>query len=546
MKKLPLLYLGICLLAACTTVPQDDNTYVVLASNAVQQDASWNAVATHLQEKHQAQLIYFQQAPEEAKAQLQDLRPRYVAIVEKPENIYDDYVVKATALSRQIDDDIYADYLWGIITGYDAASARRMLDNSTEPFEIHNAVSDIMELNSAKWFDNYAWVDDHTKGLAGEKKGLTSPVETYTFDFDKELDVLSDFIYDYKPDLIVTATHANYDRLTVPFMPAEQSKYISDKGVIYKEYNLQRGEPLKFAGNRNVYFAVGNCLIGGVDKNPNSMVPAWINSANSATMIGYVVSTWYGRNGWGGLKYWITNPSRYTLAQAMYMNQQDMLAQMDRWDENFINVDFPFTFTPEEQQKMDESRKMMEEMRRNRRPGQPGARGQQPRNGQAPQGRPENGQAPQAAPRPVFVSANSLAMDRLKAATALEEVTMDMVGFLYDRDVVAYYGDPLWNVRMQPVEGETDFTVTQKQKGKVVTVTITTAENFSLERMEGGHFKEEHVLNLPFNYFFPARLNHPTVVPGQSWDAVVDENFLLIYDPKFEPNQTYTIQIAVE
>ena len=33
---------------------------------------------------------------------------------------------------------------------------------------------------------------------------------------------------------------------------------------------------------------------------------------------------------------------------------------------------------------------------------------------------------------------------------------------------------------------------------------------------------------------------------GQEWDAVVDENFLFIYNPILEPNQTYTITIDID
>ena len=48
---------------------------------------------------------------------------------------------------------------------------------------------------------------------------------------------------------------------------------------------------------------------------------------------------------------------------------------------------------------------------------------------------------------------------------------------------------------------------------------------------------------LPFSYFFPERLPNPRLAAGQAWNAAVDENFLLIYDPGFEPGKTYTIRL---
>ena len=85
-------------------------------------------------------------------------------------------------VSREVDDDIFADFLWGMITGYDADAAMKMVNNSTEPLLVKDAVATIMELNSAKWFDNYAWVDDHTRGLWGEKKGRDAEIKTYQID----------------------------------------------------------------------------------------------------------------------------------------------------------------------------------------------------------------------------------------------------------------------------------------------------------------------------------------------------------------------------
>ncbi|MBR3911769.1 MAG: hypothetical protein IKJ48_03790, partial [Alistipes sp.] len=126
------------------------------------------------------------------------------------------------------------------------------------------------------------------------------------------------------------------------------------------------------------------------------------------------------------------------------------------------------------------------------------------------------------------------------------EVSWDEIGFWHDRDVLAYYGDPKWDVRLQEVEGESDFTVTTKQRGGKCIVTITTHPNFSLERMQGAKFKQEHVLDLPFSHIFEKRLKNPRLAEGQQWNAVVDENFLIIYNPQLEPNSTYEIVIDVE
>lgn len=483
--------------SCCHGLPNDTSA-VVLESEAVHADADWHRVALEIQERRAADLLCFASHPDECRDALRALNPRYVIVVEKPENINDHYVMQMAALSRTMDADAYADWLWGIVTGYDAASASRMAANSEEPLVVHNCVSDIMELQSAKWFDNYAWVDDHVRARAGEKRGFDSPVNTYTFPFDDELNVLSRFIYDYDPDLIITSTHANYNLLTVPFMSARKSMFVSEGGVIWKQFDGQNTEPLAFTERRKVYFPVGNCLIAGINNDVNSMPPAWIKSANSAAVVGYVVPTWYGRNGWGALKYWLTTPGRYTLSEAVYMNQQDMLAQMNRWNPHFAEVDYPFHTSAEDV--VDDASQ----------------------------------------------SEFGLAEQCIRRATHIDTVTNDMVGFLYDRDVLAYYGDPLWNVRLQTLSEENDYTVRVRQRRGEVTVVIRTKDTFSLSRMKGDHFKEEHVGDLPFSLFFPCRLSHPRLAEGQEWDAVVDENFLLIYDPSFEPGHKYEVRILTD
>lgn len=506
MKVSNLIWGVFLLLVGCQATSQV-NDYVVIAGKGVMDDADWNKVAESLKSKHQAVLISYQEGIDEVMPQLKKIKPRYVAVVEKPENLNRDYVIHLNRISRQVDDDIYADFLWGIITGYDAAAAMKMVDNSTEPLVVKDAVATIMELNSGKWFDRYAWLDDHTQGLWGEKKSAQDtivtymlpkvPVEGYVRTADGNIkkgmvervrseDAMHTFynIYEqYDPDLVVTAAHATERNLEMPFSLGNVK---AKDGILYMDFP-DNPQNLKESGKRKVYLPIGNCLIANVNGTKESMAVAWMNSANAATMVGYVVTTWHGRNGWGGLKYWLTTPGRYTTAEAFYLNQQDMMYQLNEWNPKLTTLAYPY----------DERNEFM------------------------------------------------VAPQLIKDSTGLNPST-DQVGFLHDRDVLAYYGDPKWNVRLQEIPQENDFTVTSEVKGKKCIVTVTTKDNFSLERMKGGHFKEEHVLDLPFSYFFPERLNNPRLAAGQNWKVAVDENFLLVYNADFKTGKTYVIELDVE
>lgn len=494
MKQYLLLIVLLITAVACTTTPRElENSYIVLVSEDVTTDQEWSVVANRLSAKHSAPIIEFTASPTELIDTLKVLRPRYVAIVDIPSNIGRDYVINFHLASRTLDEDIYADFFWGIITGYNAESAIEMVKNSTEPLVIKDAVATIMELNSAKWFDNYAWVDDHTKGLWGTKRGRNAEIVTDTVAPEQVLRKFTDLYEEFDPDLIVTAAHATQQNLEMPYSlgnlkPRGGRLYAEDR-FTGKEWDIEQ------SGKRRVYAAVGNCLIGDMNNTPNSMAAAWLNGSNAATMLGYVVTTWHGRNGWGALKYWVTNPSRYTLSQATYINQQDLLHQHNAWTPQLLNTKYEFL-----DKFYDELNNAAERM----------------------------GEA-------------------LEREIDFENAQdWDMLGFWHDRDVVVYYGDPAWSVMLQSVEGEEDYTITSEIRDAQCIVTITTGANFSLEQMRGNKFKQEHVLDLPLSYIFPKRLINPRLAEGQNWDVALDENFILIYNAEFEPNHTYEVVIDLE
>ena len=483
--------LFLMLSAVCYTLAANPE-YVVLASENVNHDKAWLEVVDLLAKKHDAPVVLFKESPCEALNSLQTMKPRYVAVVDMPENIGRNYVIEFHHVSRDIDDDIYADFMWGIITGYDAEAAMRMVNNNTEPLVIKDAVATIMELNSAKWFDNYAWIDDHTKGLWGKKRGFDGEIVTGMVAPEEVLPKFTELYAEFNPDLVVTAAHATQQNLEMPYSLGNLKPR---NGKLYAEDRFNgKTWDLKESGKRRVYTAVGNCLIGDMNNTKESMAAAWMNGSNAATMVGYVVTTWHGRNGWGALKYWVSNPERYTLAEAVYINQQDLVHQHNEWTSALLDERYNYCDG------------FMEELTT-------------------------------AAARLSEVVGHEIDFDN--------EQDWDMIGFWHDRDVLVYYGDPKWEVRLQSA-GEQDYAVTSKRKGKRYIVTITTGENFSMEKMRGDKFKQEHVLDLPFSYIFPERLNSPKLV-GDKWGkAVVDENFMLLYDAEFAPSSTYEIVIKTK
>lgn len=489
MNRILICALTLLTVACCRT----SSDYAVVARADIAGDPAWNRVVEALCESHPgANVLYYTDDVREALPGLRQFTPRYVAFIDKPEHIGRDYVIALNRMSREADDDIYEDYLWGIVTGYDAEAALRMVEAARTPLTVRSAVSTLREVGSGKWFDTFAYVDDRTPGLCGIKKSGVDSVTHYRTEHllaDGRPDLLREFCGFYAscdPDLITTASHATERNLEMPFSVGNLR---ARDGALYADF-AEGPEALRETGKRRVFLPIGNCLIGNVNHTRESMAVAWMNSSNAAALVGYVVPTWYGRNGWGGLKYWLTTPGRCKLAEAFYLNRQDMLHQLGTWCPQLADKSFPF-----------------------------------------------GKEAEKYAWEEIFEAADSVAGRKLNE---------DEQGFFFDRDVVAFYGDPAWDVRLTELPEETDFAVTSSAQGGQCTITVTTGANFSAARMAGDRFKEEHVGDLPFSYFFPQRLRNPRLAPGQSWNAALDENFLLVYDPDFEPGKTYTILLDVD
>ena len=145
--------------------------YVVAISSALQTESDWMEVVKALEKKHKAEVVVYQEQPEELLEELRRLQPRYLVFVAKPESLNRSFVMKGHRLSRRIDEDIFADYMWGIITGYTASDAMQMVERSRKPYLVRTALNTTSEMSDGKWFDRFAFLNDGgTPGGWGEKR----------------------------------------------------------------------------------------------------------------------------------------------------------------------------------------------------------------------------------------------------------------------------------------------------------------------------------------------------------------------------------------
>lgn len=473
--------------------------YVVLASRLVEQEQAWKEVVEVLRELHAAEVVYYVKEPREALEALRRIHPRYVAVVEKPERITRDYVIGMHRLSRQMTPSVYADFIWGIITGIDAEMAMKLVRNAKESLEIHNGLvaQKRVELTEADWerFGYVSW------GKLGMKMNSRDTLAVEHWEVDKQTDKFSELYRKLEPDFVLCESYAPNYQLLMPDNSSVHERIYAQNGVFrhamqevkVEDNRVSRREvlnrELEWSGKPKVYIAAG-CFGCDVDQPEKSCALAWMGSPNVTAMVGYPANQiLLGQAVWGGLKFWHATPGRYTMAEAYFLGQQHLLHTLQEFSPRLLELSYDFT------------RDAMTNL--------------------------------------------SVINVQMEEATA-KRVDGNILGFWQERDLLAYFGDPKWDVRFRP--GEETYMVKMVRKGKKCVITLETKENFSVDQLEGEGIRTfdnripgepATVGKIPFGFIFPERLKNPRLASKQDWKVAVSEDMLLVYDAWFEPGKTY-------
>ncbi|GAB4139072.1 MAG: hypothetical protein Kow0040_26860 [Thermogutta sp.] len=273
---------------------------------------------------------------------------------------------------------------------------------------------------------------------------------------------LVDALNVYEAQLFVTSGHATERDWQIGY-GYQNGQFRSRAGQLFGVDLEGRSWPVR-SDNPKVYLPVGNCLMGHID-GPDAMALAWIHSAGVYQMAGYTVPTWYGYAGWGLLDYFVEQPGRYTLAEAFLANQHALVHRLATF--------FPGLETLED--------------------------------GLAPV-------LPHGSPS--------------QAALAAGLSWQDARGLLYDRDTVAFYGDPAWEARIAP--GET---------GWEQSLSVTDGEyRFDVRPLRGEESFQPLNRNgsqrggRPLIAFLPHRIrpNSVNITEGRRFHPLVTDDFILV------------------
>ncbi len=508
MKKTALLLSLLSVSAAAAAAAAD---YAVVVSSATGGDAGWAKVTAALKAKHQAEII-MADSPEKAAEALKKAQPRWVAFVAKPEEIDPEYVRSIHLVSRTMNDDPYGDFQWGIITGATADDATRLAEVK-EPLTVKRALLTTGGVGTGS-YSEYFSISDGSKGSWTMKEGDNVTKGNRKDDKVPMWQRFADYWNSHDVDVLYTSSHATQVNLEMPFsdgslISAGDSLYVLDQpGMMKFVRTLSQGakdgglwfcspgneklrqkwvdeaKPLQLASKKNtkVFVASGNCLIGDAMKAPDSMVVSWLSHQGVAQFVGYTIPTWYGKGGWGTSGLWHEGGGTLTLSEAFYLNNQRITLALSALAPELLKESLS-----------NDATKVM------------------------------TGEGGKMAPPECLLKVanivNGLPKDKQK----------DAMGLIYDRDGVAFYGDPKWEARVDSATTKARATAAWTEKDGGYDVTVT-----AVKECKGGE---------ALAFMLPKRLAKSELTAGADTKAVVTPDALLIPSPQIEAGKSLTLSI---
>ncbi len=423
--------------------------YVVVASQRTAADPEWRKAIDALVAKRSASVLEFVGDVNETLPELRKIQPRYICFVAQPDELGRDFIVAVNRMTRRIDDDPYGDALWGVITGYKATDAQRIIAQ-TDPLVIRRAAAGTsLDLNL---FDEGIWSDEGSDVKYHEKKsdGIISDYDGPAFASETLAETLNHNIV----DLFFTSGHATERDWQVGYPPHKRGEFRCKNGELYAVGDKGEKTPIRTT-NPKVFLPSGNCLAGKI-VDDQSMAVAWLSSGGVDQMIGYVVSTWYGKAGWGTRDYLFERPGQYCLSEAFFFNNQAIVETLETQYPKTARANFcdwaierdPFLL-------------------------------------------------------PLFAKENGIKLDGNNK---------DNVGLIWDRDTLAFYGDPAWDARLAPRDPA--FAQELKEDADGFSFTVRAIKDCEPTAAPAA--------------WLPKKAKNPRIVEGAELKPLVTDDFLML------------------
>lgn len=469
-------------LALVACLPAAAAELVVAVPKATADDPAWKKVAQDYAKERKGELVVWDGAPEQLLPALKKHDPRYLTIIGKPEAFNAAFVRAVNRVTRTIDDDPWTDCQWGLVSGYTPKDAAHVLAKKA-PLVIQRALTTTGITNAL--VDSVLTISDGKKGEFTRKAQGKEPVQEMcdlTQHPNGTVELFEKAWNDEKPQLLVTSAHATQFNLEMPWglgliashggqfrvVPAPKrnafAKFLGGAMFVGDTQKLgawlveEKFSTLKPSPEPKVWLASGNCLIGDAAKTTDSMVLTAMSEAGVNQFVGYVVPTWFGRNGWGTTELWQKQAGNTSLSEAFFLNNQKLLDETQRRFPEAMGVTF-------DSDDIDSALK----------------------------------------------SKNSFTegLTKLQKEKGIK-LEQDLMGLVHDRDVVAFWGDPMWNAGFDLSKNTAGLKQVWSKKDNKLTLTIESSKGY-----EGGYAA-----------WLPKRMRGAKL--GSEADAVLADDFLLV------------------
>lgn len=463
--------------------------YVVLISESTAKDKAWRQTADKFLKRYKGRPVCWENDVKDVAQKLRTLQPRYVAVIAKPEEIDRVLISELHQLSRTINDDIYGDFLWGVVTGRDADAAASLLAKD-EPLVLDRALG-TTNFDQARFQKSFFITDWGRREFVSTENYVSSP-KTNAKPGEEMVEIWAERWGEIQPQFLMSASHATEYNLEMPFgegliASAGTDFYLVPKkklrnfaATLGNEENTLKfleSEALKKlpkSDNDKVWLAVGNCLFGDVLRTPQSMAVTAISVGGVKQLVGYTVPSWFGEGGWGTSSKFFDGHQATSVGQAWFFNNQILLNNMPasaaRVRMNLIPT---------------------------------GMRGIN----------------------------TGIMFNALKDAGI--PMSQKMMGRIHDRDTVAFYGDPLYRTQFNPEAPSKSpwLCTTDEVYGKQIFYVKTTRE----EKYKGD-----------FCLWFPKRFDTTQTlrvsgIENPPKPAILTENFVIFRDLELAPGETLSI-----
>jgi zinc protease len=288
---------------------------------------------------------------------------------------------------------------------------------------------------------------------------------------DGDVDRVHDFVTQFaemKPDAVVASGHATEQNLEMPF--GKGNTEIRDgKWVGVENWHRpgaqERLVPIPEDDHPRIFIGAGNCLIGNFQKRADSLAAVMIGRHGVNQFVGYTVPTWYGKGGWGTLGAWQSSGGTYSLSEAFYFNNQSITHELLSRFPSAFGQTLTFS---------------------------------------------ERGEG-------------------MEALHGMNPSNRDEAGLVWDRDVVAFYGDPAMRVTLDPAKNAVGPRFSWKEEGTRYRFEATTVEESKgMVAMQ-----------------FPKRVEGAIeITAGSEHAPVITDDFILIPEATLKPGAPLRVEFT--